>query len=79
MPSLTSLAQVAVVTFMFSVGYELDFGVIRGHGRAVPLVAVAALAVPMGLGIACVLLDRSGLAAMGEPPDGRSFVLVTLR
>jgi Kef-type K+ transport system membrane component KefB len=75
LPSLTSLAQVAVVIFMFTVGYELDFGAIRGHGRAVPLVAAAALFVPMGLGIACVLLDRSGLAAIGESRDGHSFVL----
>lgn len=75
LPSLTALAQVAVVTFMFTVGYELDFGVIRGRGRAVPLVATAALVVPMGLGIACVLLYRSGFAAIGEPRDGRSFVL----
>jgi Kef-type K+ transport system membrane component KefB len=75
MPSLTSLAQVAVITFMFTVGYELNFGAIREHGRAVPLVATAALAVPMGLGIACVLLYRSGFAAIGEPRGGRSFVL----
>jgi Kef-type K+ transport system membrane component KefB len=75
LPSLTSLAQVAVVTFMFTVGYELDFSAIRERGRTVPLVAAAALAVPMGLGIACVLLYRSGLAAVGEPGDGRSFVL----
>ena len=75
LPSLTSLAQVAVVIFMFTVGYELDFGAIRECGRAVPLVAAAALAVPMGLGIACVLLYRSGFAAIGEPRDGRSFVL----
>src|SRR6266700_6496588 len=29
----------------------------------------------MGLGIACVLLYRSGFAAIGEPRDGRSFML----
>jgi Kef-type K+ transport system membrane component KefB len=75
LPSLTSLAQVAVVIFMFAVGYELDFGSIRGHGRAVPAVAAASLAVPMGLGIACVLLYRSGFAGVGEPHDGHSFVL----
>jgi Kef-type K+ transport system membrane component KefB len=75
LPSLTSLAQVAVVIFMFAVGYELDFGSIRGHGRAVPAVAASALAVPMGLGIACVLLYRSGFAGVGEPHDGHSFVL----
>jgi Kef-type K+ transport system membrane component KefB len=75
LPSLTSLAQVAVVIFMFAVGYELDFGSIRGHGRAVPAVAASALAVPMGLGIACVLLYRSGFAGVGEPHAGHSFVL----
>ena len=75
LPSLTSLAQVAVVIFMFAVGYELDFGSIRGHGRAVLAVAAAALAVPMGLGIVCVLLYRSGFAGVGEPHDGHSFVL----
>jgi Kef-type K+ transport system membrane component KefB len=75
LPSLTSLAQVAVVIFMFTVGYELNFGAMGRHGRAVPLVTVAALAVPMGLGIACVLLYRSGFAAIGEPHAGRSFVL----
>jgi Kef-type K+ transport system membrane component KefB len=75
LPSLTVLAQVAVVIFMFTVGYELEFRLVRGHGRAVPLVAASALAVPMGLGIACVLLFRSGFAAIGEPHDGHSFVL----
>lgn len=75
LPSLTSLAQVGVVIFMFMVGYELDFGAIRGRGRAVPALAASALAVPMGLGIACVLLYRSGFAAIGEPHDGHSFVL----
>ena len=39
LPSLTSLAQVAVVTFMFTVGYELDFGAMGKHGRAVPVAA----------------------------------------
>jgi aryl carrier-like protein len=75
LPALTVLAQVAVVSFMFTVGYELDLGKIREYGRAMPLVAVAALAVPMGLAIALVLLYRSGFSAIGEPHIGRSFVL----
>jgi K+:H+ antiporter len=75
LPALTSLAQVAVVIFMFTVGYELDFGALRGHGRTVPAVTAAALAVPMGLGIAFVFLNRSGFAGIGEQPDGHSFVL----
>jgi Kef-type K+ transport system membrane component KefB len=75
LPSLSALAQVAVVVFTFTVGYELDLGSIRGRGRAVPLVAASALAAPMGLAIVFVLLYRSGFAAIGEPHGGRSFVL----
>lgn len=75
LPYLTVLAQVAVVIFMFSVGYEIEFRSVRGHGRAVPLVAAAALLVPMSLGIACVLLLRPDLATMGERSSGHSFVL----
>jgi Kef-type K+ transport system membrane component KefB len=75
LPYLTVLAQVAVAIFMFAVGYEIDFGKLRGRGRAVPLTAASALAVPMGLGIALVLLYRSGFTAIGEVHQGRSFVL----
>lgn len=75
LPALTALAQVAVVFFMFGVGYELDFRVVRGHGRAVPLLASSALGVPMGLGIACVLLFRRGFVAIGEPRETHSFLL----
>ena len=73
---LTALADVAVIVFMFTVGYETEFGALRGPGgRAVPSVAASALAVPMGLGIGLVMLYRSGFAAVGESHDGHSFVL----
>jgi Kef-type K+ transport system membrane component KefB len=72
---LTALAQVAVVIFMFAVGYEIDFGSLRGHGRAVPIIALSALFVPMGLGMVCVVLFRSGFADIGQLHEGRSFVL----
>jgi len=72
---LNALAQVAIVIFMFAVGYEVDLGALRGHGRTVPWVASAALLVPMGLGMACVLVFRSGFAAIGQPHQGHSFVL----
>jgi Kef-type K+ transport system membrane component KefB len=75
LPPIIALAQVAVVIFMFTVGYELDLGAIRGHGRAVPMVASSALAIPMGLGIACVFLYHSGFAALGEGQLGHSFVI----
>ena len=39
LPYLTVLSQIAVVIFMFAVGYEIEFRAMRGYGRAVPLVA----------------------------------------
>jgi Kef-type K+ transport system membrane component KefB len=75
LPYLTVLAQVAVAVFMFAVGYEIDLAKLRGCGRTVPLIAASALAVPMGLGMACVLLFRSGFTAVGEVHQGRSFLL----
>src|SRR5580700_5147755 len=66
LPPLTVLAQVAIVLFMFVVGYELDWRALRGRRRAAPLVAAGALLLPMLLGAGSVLADRSGFAALGE-------------
>jgi Kef-type K+ transport system membrane component KefB len=75
LPYLNVMSQVAVVIFMFTVGYEIEFGSLRRHGRAVPLVALGALAVPLGLGVACALLLHPQFASIGIGPQGRSFVL----
>jgi Kef-type K+ transport system membrane component KefB len=75
LPYITVLGQVAVVVFMFGVGYEVELRALRGRGRAVPAVAVSAVAVPMALGAACVLVDRAGFTALGGRPDDRSFLL----
>lgn len=75
LPFLTILAQVAVVIFMFVAGYELDRGSLRGQLRAVPLIAVAAFLVPMGLGSGLALTFKSGFASLGQPHTGQSFVL----
>jgi Kef-type K+ transport system membrane component KefB len=76
LPFLTVLAQIAVVIFMFVVGYELDLRTLRGRGRAVPAVAGSALLIPMGLGAAAVLLWPAGFTALGEHHvSSRSFVL----
>jgi Kef-type K+ transport system membrane component KefB len=75
LPYLNVLSQVAVVVFMFTVGYEIEFGAIRRYGRVVPLIALGALLVPMSLGIACVLLLHPEFAALGTGSEGRSFVL----
>lgn len=75
LPYLTVLSQIAVAIFMFAVGYEIDFGALRGRGRAVPLIAASALAVPFALAIACVLLLRPDFAALGQVHEGRAFLL----
>lgn len=77
LPYLNVISQVAIVMFMFSVGYELEFRMIRGHGRAVPLLTASALGVPMGLGILFALAFRGDLAAIGEGRETRSFLLFT--
>jgi Kef-type K+ transport system membrane component KefB len=75
MPSLTVLSQVAVVIFMFGVGYELDYRSLRGMRRAAPLVAAGALVVPMGLGFALVPALRSEFVDLGLRRITPSLVL----
>lgn len=74
-PILTSLAQVALVFFLFAVGYELDLGLLR-HQRAVTAVSVTGFALPMALGAGIVLLLPGGFAEVndGRPVDA-TFVL----
>jgi Kef-type K+ transport system membrane component KefB len=75
LPSLTVLSNVAVVIFMFVVGYELDRRSLHGRLRAVSLIATGSLLVPMGLGVGAALLLRSSFAALGQPHISTSFVL----
>jgi len=75
LPSLTVLANVAVVIFMFAVGYELDLRSLRGQRRAAPFVATSGLLLPLGLGIAAAVAFRSRFNALGSPHSSRVFVL----
>jgi Kef-type K+ transport system membrane component KefB len=75
LPSLTVLSQIAVVFFMFCVGYELDRRSLRGRRLAAPMIAAAALLVPMALGSGSALIFRSSFAALGQPHITHSFVL----
>lgn len=75
LPSLSVLANVAVVIFMFVVGYELDFRQLRGQRRAAPFVAASGLLQPLGLGIAAVVAFRSRFNALGSPHSSHAFVL----
>ena len=75
LPYINVLGQVAVVIFMFGVGYEIEFRALRGQGATPQWIALAAVGVPLALGTACVLLDRSGFSALGGQPGHRAFVL----
>ncbi|MFI8365755.1 cation:proton antiporter [Streptomyces sp. NPDC085466] len=74
-PVLASLAQVALVFFLFAVGYELDLGLLR-HRRTVTAVSLTGFALPMALGAAIVLLLPGAFAEVndGRPVDA-TFVL----
>jgi Kef-type K+ transport system membrane component KefB len=74
-PYISVIAQLAVVIFMFTVGYEIDFRPLRGRGRAAPLVAAGALLVPLALGSGLAVTARHTFVSMGESHTGRSFVL----
>lgn len=49
-PYISVVSQVALVLFLFAVGYELDRRVLQRRMRVVPIVAVACLIIPMALG-----------------------------
>src|SRR5436190_15590981 len=51
-PALNGLANVGLVLFMFIVGYELDYSLVRGKGRIAASVSVGSIILPFGLGAA---------------------------
>lgn len=75
-PFLAVLSQVAIVIFMFVVGYELDFRLLRRGGRSAVTVTVSALVVPMALGVGTATLFHDTFGAV-SPYDvsGRPFLL----
>lgn len=76
LPFLSVLAQVAIVTFMFVVGYELSLRSLRASSRTTLSVAAVALIVPMALGAGTARLLPSAFTSVGEHGVGsRSFVL----
>nr|BAP16691.1 integral membrane ion antiporter [Streptomyces sp. Sp080513GE-23] len=76
LPYLSVLAQVAIVTFLFVVGYELNLRSLRASGRTTLSVAAVALLVPMTLGAGTVEFLPSVFSSVGEHAVGsRSFVL----
>ncbi|MFI8822660.1 cation:proton antiporter [Streptomyces sp. NPDC053431] len=74
-PILTSLAQVALVFFLFAVGYELDLRLLRQQ-TAVTAVSVSGFVLPMLMGAAIVLAFPGGFAAVNEGrPVDATFIL----
>ncbi|WP_172384296.1 cation:proton antiporter [Streptomyces sp. MNP-20] len=76
LPFLTVLSQIAIVIFMFVVGYEMDARQLRQGGRAAATVALCAFLVPAGIGAGTAgmfpgLFD----AVRPDGVDGRSFWL----
>jgi K+:H+ antiporter len=74
--AVSTLANIAIVLFMFVVGYELDVRALRGSRRAAPIIAGGSLLLPMGMGVGAALLFGRQFQAIGESHHGtRSFIL----
>jgi Kef-type K+ transport system membrane component KefB len=73
-PVLSLIGQIALILFMFSLGYELDRVRLRRHVAAVPLVAAMTFAVPLGLGAATAV----ALAPWYRPPATRESAFILL-
>ncbi|MFD3573388.1 cation:proton antiporter [Streptomyces sp. NPDC058644] len=76
LPFLTVLSQIAIVIFMFVVGYEMDWRQLRRGGRAAATVALCAFLVPASLGVGAVGVFHGAFDAV-QPAhaDGRTFWL----
>ncbi|MEV8531916.1 cation:proton antiporter [Streptomyces sp. NPDC051211] len=66
-PMLNALSQLALVVFLFGVGYELDLSILRQRARTVVTVSLAAFLVPMAAGACVALLFQEELVRLGAP------------
>ena len=82
LPHLNVIAQVALVLFLFSVGYEIDLRLLRQRGRSVSAVSAGGVIVPMalGAGMAFAIHRWFGSVAGNRPFDAAfvGFVAVAL-
>lgn len=70
-PYLNVISQVALVFFLFAIGYEIDLRVLRRQSRAaVPAIALSTFLIPMALGVASVVLFRGSYLRVGESHAG---------
>ncbi|WP_194916410.1 cation:proton antiporter [Catenulispora rubra] len=74
-PFLSVVAQIAVVVFMFGVGYEIEPRSVRNNRKPVLLIALGAMVVPLALGSAVALGVEHVGTFDGHHTVGRSFLL----
>jgi Kef-type K+ transport system membrane component KefB len=75
-PYLNVTSQVALVLFLFAIGYELNLRMLRKYRRTVSVLSISTFAVPMLLGVASVYVFASWYRAAGEPHAGTAkFIL----
>ncbi len=76
---LGNVGQLALVFFMFLVGLELDFNLLKGKGRSIAIVALGSVIIPIAVGFAVgpALYGEDFTAAFGTP-DAPSKLAFTL-
>jgi Kef-type K+ transport system membrane component KefB len=81
-PSINVVAQVGLVLFMFTIGYELPLGMLRRHARTSVASAGGAFALPMllGAGMAILLIGTplGGVASVAHRVPFVLFVAVAM-
>ncbi len=67
-PSLTVIANLGLIIFMFIVGLELDTTLIRGKERIAGVISLSSIVLPMamGLGLSILLYDRYAGPGSGD-------------
>jgi Kef-type K+ transport system membrane component KefB len=70
---LALLGDLALVLFMFALGFEIDRAALRRNAAAVPLVAALTVTLPLGLGAASALALAGFYRPAGQPSG--AFVL----
>jgi Kef-type K+ transport system membrane component KefB len=75
-PYLNVTSQVALVLFLFAIGYELNVRVLRQYRKSVSVLSVTTFVIPMSLGVASAYAFASWYRAAGEPQvDTAAFIL----
>lgn len=82
LPALTVVANVGLVLFMFTIGYELPLGMLRRHARTAVVTAGGAFVLPMllGTGLAILLIGTplGGLVSVKHPVPFVLFIAVAM-